>query len=126
MNDKSSSQPNATVCMDVIETLRELADEDTPDFLKDLIDSFLDDAPERLEAIRAGIQANDLATVLQASHALKSSSANLGALQLSNLCGVIEAQARRGNIASLEEKRIEAQAEFQNVRREMTSLPDCI
>jgi HPt (histidine-containing phosphotransfer) domain-containing protein len=82
--------------MDAIETLRELGGEDDPGLLGELIAIFLEDAPGRLREIEQGFAAGDGARVESAAHALRSSSANLGALTLSHLATRIESLARSG------------------------------
>jgi len=44
--------------------------------------------------LRKGVDANDASIVQKAAHSLKSSSANLGALQLAQLCKELENRAR--------------------------------
>lgn len=62
-----------------------------------MIDLFLTNAPQRLAAAREGEQRGDLKAVEQAVHSLKSSSGNLGAMELMELAGRIEelAEARQ-------------------------------
>jgi HPt (histidine-containing phosphotransfer) domain-containing protein len=70
----------------VIQSLRDLGGEDEPELLSELIEIFLDDAPMRMEDITLGLASGDLARVERGAHTLKSSSANIGALGLSDLC----------------------------------------
>ena len=85
------------VDVDVLDTLRELADEDTPDFFTDLIQSYNDDAARLGRELLEAIDANDVELVARTAHTLKSSSGNIGAGNLANLCSAIEAQARSHN-----------------------------
>lgn len=124
MTDDQVKDPVPSVSMDVIEELRELADEDTPEFLKELLHSFLADAERHLESMQIGLDEGDLPKVMHASHTLKSSSANLGALGLSAFCKTIEIGSRDGIREGLAEAITGGQAEFEKVRQEMTALPD--
>ena len=63
-------------------------------FLAELIDAYLDDTPNRLRRMCAAIEIGDTAVCGQEAHTLKSSSANLGAVELSNLARHIETAAR--------------------------------
>ena len=62
------------------------------------IASFLADAPDRIEAIRATHAAGDAAGLASASHALKGAAANIGAAQLEELARAIESFAQEGHL----------------------------
>ena len=74
-----------------------------PRLLSEMIALYLKSAPERLSAAAAGVAAGDTAAVENALHALKSSSAQLGAVGLSRLCEEGEAIARTGRLESIAE-----------------------
>jgi two-component system sensor histidine kinase/response regulator len=78
----------------VIQGLRDLGGEDEPELLEELIDIFLEDAPHRMKDISEGFVAGDLGRVERGAHTLKSSSANIGALGLSEICRQIVERAR--------------------------------
>ena len=79
----------------VLDGLRELAGEDDPGLVAELIGLFLQDAPERIKDIERALSTGDLELLERAAHTLKSSCANVGALGLSDLCRRIEETARR-------------------------------
>ncbi|MBY0524532.1 MAG: response regulator [Gemmataceae bacterium] len=62
-------------------------------FLHEMIGLFLESAPQRLDAMRAGLRADDLNAVERAAHALKSSAGNLGLEAAYALSGEIERQS---------------------------------
>ena len=64
-----------------------------PGFLERLIAAYLDEAPKHVTGIKVGIAAGDQDAVKIAAHTLKSSSANLGAIRLAELCQSIESAA---------------------------------
>ncbi len=64
-----------------------------PDLLLKMVDSFLKQVPQRIEAIRGGLAGGDLSAVHIAAHTLKSSAAQLGAEEMRGLCAEIEARA---------------------------------
>ena len=61
-----------------------------------LIDLFLGDTPELLARIEAAVAANDSQELAAAAHALKSSSATLGAIQMRDLCLQLEQMGHAG------------------------------
>lgn len=66
--------------------------------LGEMISLFLSAAPERISAARAGLEAQDAKATEMAMHALKSSSAQLGALRMQRLCDRGETLARAGSL----------------------------
>ena len=122
MTQNPSEPP--TLDRSAIDELRELVDEDTPDFLTDLLDSFLTDARQYLAALESSNQAGDTAGVMAASHTLKSSSANLGAMKLSEFCSQIEAISRMHSLSGVPPLIQAAQNEFIIVQKEIADLPD--
>ena len=83
----------------VIQGLRELQEENEPDFLTELIDIYLEDASVLVSEIEHKTQTGDLGGVRQAAHTLKGSSGNLGALVLSKICYEMELCAKNGDLA---------------------------
>jgi len=65
-----------------------------PDFVCQMIDLFLEEAPERLAAARSAASAGNLIAVSDAAHSLKSSALNFGATALGGIAGKIELQTR--------------------------------
>jgi CheY-like chemotaxis protein len=88
----------------VLHELREIMDED---YLA-LLQTYLRNAPQLVEQVREAIDRSDVEAMVLPVHSLKSSSANVGALQLSELAREAERLARDGNLA-------EAKAAFQAV-----------
>jgi PAS domain S-box-containing protein len=79
----------------ILASLRELQSADQPDVLGELIDVFLTDARDQIEALRAAIACGDAAAIERAAHRLRGSSANLGATTLAAHCAELEALGRR-------------------------------
>jgi len=59
-----------------------------------LIDAYLDELPLVAAALREALESDDRESLHRAVHTLKSSSANMGALRLSQLCGDLEDRSR--------------------------------
>jgi HPt (histidine-containing phosphotransfer) domain-containing protein len=66
--------------------------------LGQMIDLYLEAAPERMAAARAALEAADAPAVEMALHSLKSSSAQLGAFRMQRLCERGEREARAGTL----------------------------
>ncbi len=92
--------------------------------LGEMITLYLEAAPERLRAARTGLETSDIKATEMALHALKSSSAQLGAMRMQRLCERGEALARSGTlenvaglVSSLEEEFPRVQDWLERARR---------
>ncbi|MCP5152020.1 MAG: response regulator [Chromatiales bacterium] len=86
----------------VLAQIRALEANGAKGLLGRLVTAFVSSAQTDVDAVTAGAAAADLEVVRAASHRLKSSSANVGAMRLSALCREVEARARAGEAAELE------------------------
>ncbi|MBD1813360.1 response regulator [Microcoleus vaginatus DQ-U2] len=123
----SSVQPGADSPIDfhILQNLRELDDDEDPDFLGEIIKIYLEDAPQHLETIKEAIFLGDADSLKLASHTLKSSSANLGAVSFSAVCKELEYMGRVAvesggeqvfDVSTARDRLLEAQAEWEKVR----------
>lgn len=117
ISEKRSSA--GVIDFSVIAELRGLRSSTNPDFFNLLIDLFIEETPHRLEAIRVAIKGSDPAAVAQQSHALKGSSAHLGAVRLAELCAILEEQGRAGSIGG-------APALFSGLEEEFASVREAL
>ena len=69
-----------------------------PKMLCAVISIYLNDSPVLIERLGETLNAGDAEGVAQAAHALKSASANLGAMRLAEMCGQVENIARRNSV----------------------------
>lgn len=81
-----------------LEKLRQLGGDD---FVRRMIDLFIDYAPKRLAAARAGEQAGDLVAIAKGVHPLKSSAGQIGARRVQELAAQIETLAMAQEAAAL-------------------------
>lgn len=82
----------------ILKNLRDLAGPETPGFVAELADTYLNDLPQRLEAIRAAVNGRNAGALTQAAHALKGSSGNIGARRIQKLCLLLEEAGRSGSL----------------------------
>jgi len=88
------ARPTAPIDLAVLEGFRELQEPGGADIVTEFIDLFLADLAPRLIAIREATTLGDAEPVRAAAHALKSSSAYVGALELSRKCTELEVAAK--------------------------------
>ncbi|MGH2401139.1 MAG: Hpt domain-containing protein [Candidatus Limnocylindria bacterium] len=85
----------------VLEELRASVGGDTA-FVRDLIEAYLADSAGQLEAIEAALAADDAEALVRPAHTLKSSSATVGAMDLSALARTLEMAGRAGSLGDAE------------------------
>lgn len=104
-------------------TYREMRDRMEED-ADEILSLFLEGSPQRLEEIAEGERLGMTDRVIEAAHALKSTSAVIGALRLSRICAIIEEDLRSGrkleDIALLSRG---AQAAFEGAVAEIKAGP---
>jgi len=127
LSDHSGTRHGATpepIDPAVIEALRELGGAEDPGLLVELIDLYLQDAPQRMAEIEQSLASGDWKLLERAAHTLKSASANIGALALSEVCRELECQARRRDpqhCTSLYERSVEDLALVASALRKLRS-----
>ena len=65
------------------------------EFIRELIDVFLDDSPRQLDALRRAVENRQVQDVAETAHRLKGAGSNMGAESLSALCGRLEEAGRQ-------------------------------
>jgi CheY-like chemotaxis protein len=95
------------------------------EYLVELIDSFLEDAPQLLAELERSFENGDAAGVHRVAHSLKSNGADFGAIAFSDLCKELEMMGRDGMIDDAGELVAQIETEYgrvkdalQTVRRE--------
>lgn len=94
------------------------------DDLNQIIDLYIVDVPQDLEKMRQALASNDLTTAHRLAHSLKSSSANLGAMQTSALAADLEHSIKDGetDIELLTKKLDALTVSFDQTRTMLESL----
>jgi HPt (histidine-containing phosphotransfer) domain-containing protein len=96
--------------------LRELAGADTA-LLRELVQTFIDDAAARVSLLSEAAARGDVATVGRLAHTLGGSSLGIGAGRLAAMCRTIETQAGAGALTDAPELLAELAAELAAVTR---------
>lgn len=100
----------------VVHGLRELREPGQPDPVAELIDLFLADAPNRLQALTGAVGDNDAGRIKAAAHALKGSAINLGAQRLAGCCAALESNAREGRLDDADQRLNQIKRELEQLR----------
>ena len=86
------------------------------EYLVELIDAFLEDAPQLLSQLRVGFEDSDASTLTRAAHTLKSNSAEFGATNLYHLCKDLEAMGKAGTLDDVAQLVVQAETEYERVK----------
>lgn len=86
------------------------------EFVDELIDTYFADASVQLMAMQAAASSGDAAALVRPAHSLKSSSANVGAMALADICRALEAVARTGVVPDMTERVADCDQAFADAR----------
>ena len=114
--------PGAVLDLAVLDELRSLGGEEAPELVAEIINTYLEDAPARLRAMQTAVSSRDLDTLCQAAHAMKSSSAYLGATSLSAIFQEIEMIARGRSAGDVRLHVERCLAEFERVKAALKAI----
>jgi len=95
-NDNTAT--NGTLDRAALDALAAATPKDPGSLVTKVIGLYLEHAPGLVENIREALSSNDCDAARSAAHRLKSSSANVGAVQLSAQCKALEDAARNGSV----------------------------
>ena len=79
-------------------TFEELKQMSGEDFIDELIDAFLDDAPNMISNMETALAAGDADSLRRNAHSLKSNANTFGAVELGLLARELELMARENNL----------------------------
>ncbi|MGH2977408.1 MAG: GAF domain-containing protein [Gaiellaceae bacterium] len=96
-NGDGPSEPVEFVSLDdgALKNLRDLGGDE---FLGEVIDAFLADAPELIATLRSSLDGRNAEELRRGAHTLKSNGATLGAEEFAELCRTLEQRAKVGEL----------------------------
>ncbi|HEV2700412.1 MAG TPA: response regulator [Steroidobacteraceae bacterium] len=90
--------PASVLDEQALRQIRSLRQPGGPDLLKKIVNLYIGNSRTLIDSLREAVIRTDPVGVAQAAHSLKSSSANLGATALAQLCAQLEATAKSGKL----------------------------
>ncbi len=100
----------------VLAGLRELQEEGDPDIVAELAEVFFEDAEVRLADLGEALERADAGSIERSTHALKGSSANLGATGMARICAKLQEAGASGDLVGAAELLGQLEEEFGRVR----------
>ncbi|WP_457671122.1 EAL domain-containing protein [Thiolapillus sp.] len=97
--ESTQSEENSLLNPAVLQQLRSLEQTTGRNVLKKVVDHFLHQAPEGMKKLREALENEDAEQLQFLAHSMKSASANLGAIALSNQCRKLEEAAGNNDLS---------------------------
>ena len=97
-----NTPPNIQLDHASLNALKDLADEDDPDFFSHLVQKYLETGEKQFQRLADAISAQNYMEIMMIAHQMKSNSASFGAMTLADLCAFLEKSAKEGNMISIE------------------------
>jgi len=79
-------------------TFEELKQISGEDFINELIDAFLDDAPNMIQNMQSALETKDIESFRRNAHSMKSNANTFGAMELGMLAKELEFMAKENNL----------------------------
>ncbi len=105
---------NSPIDPEALAALRELNPDD-PAFLRELIDVFLEDVPQRFAELEKSLATSDAVLLTRAAHTIKGSCSNFGAGELGRIAQTMEQQGKAAAFADAAATFPTLRAEFERV-----------
>jgi len=105
-----------------IDLLKKIQQPGKPDVLERLFTSFQKSSREILQSLHRAAANNDIEILSQSAHSLKSSSANFGAMRLSDLCRELEFSVKENRVTNPVQSVQEIETEYAAVAAELQQV----
>lgn len=105
-----------------IETFDELKQMSGEDFINELIDTFLEDAPQMIEEMKTALESGDVDTFRRAAHSMKSNAATFGANDLAVLAKELEMLGRENKLIETGDRLKSMEEAYESARDELKGL----
>ena len=111
--------PNTQIDLAVFDELKQASG---ADFIVELIDTFLDDAPKLISEMKSALKASDADAFRRAAHSLKSNAATFGAGHLAEQARSLEMLGKEGRLDQVGDGVRDVEATFAVVASELKGL----
>jgi len=105
-------------------TFQALKEMSGADFMPELIDTFLDDAPRMLDELRRSLRAGDVEAFRRTAHSFKSNCRTFGANQLAEEARELEFMARENRLADVGDKLERLTTDYAEIAEALKGLRD--
>jgi len=121
-SEEETVKHETPIDVSVLNELRETVGAGDEEMFNELLSIYLDDAPNLIAEMEKAYEMKDVEKLTRSSHTLKSSSATIGAMDLSTLCKQVEHASREGKIDNLDEKIEMIKQEYERVKEALKQV----
>ncbi|QTA84292.1 Two component system histdine kinase, HAMP domain-containing [Desulfonema magnum] len=114
---EESPRLSCPVDSDILDEIRFIEKQGSPNFMRQIIGTYLRDSAKLLQAIREAVSQNDSDAIREIAHSFKSASGNMGATGLASLCKEMEDMGRANMTEAAGELLPKIEAEYERVRK---------
>lgn len=111
--------PNSEIDLTTFDELKRMSG---ADFMDELVDTFLDDAPKLLDQLKSALRQNDADSFRRAAHSIKSNGATFGAHHLAELAKELELLGKEGRLGEAGDRLGQLETTYQIVAAELKGL----
>jgi histidine phosphotransfer protein HptB len=111
-----------SIDLDAIANLKDLNPEDGGEFLREIVNIYIEDTPKRIDDLKSCLASGDLKSFIRAAHTIKGSSSNVGAQVLKGIGERMEHVSKTEGLNSAAPLLADAEAEFAKVTIELRRL----
>ena len=105
-----------------VTTFNELKQMSGEDFINELIDTFLEDAPQMIAEIKAAHASSNAEVFRRAAHSMKSNAATFGASQLAALAKELEMLGKENKLSEIGDQLQALEEAYASVQSELKGL----
>ncbi len=106
----------------ILDSYRELMEDEADEFIADILNSFYENSTELLKTLRDSIVQGQPSEFVRAAHSFKSTSATVGAEELSALAADLEKKGKSGEINDLAPAIDALQKAYESAKEELQKL----
>ncbi len=118
----AQAEVRTAINLRALDSIRALSKDGGDALVHKVISAYVDDTPQQLATLRTAIAGIDPEQLRRAAHSLKSSSANVGALALAQLCKDMEQLGRADSTEGASHILRDMEREFQCVRDSLSAI----
>lgn len=112
-----------SIDLSMLSGLLYLQEEGEPDVVEEMMSVFLSDAPSLVSDIRNAVERSDAESLSMAAHRFKSSSFQMGAARMGELCLQLENKGEEGELSGTKELFVELEQEFEVFQKIVATKP---
>ncbi|OQX65026.1 MAG: hypothetical protein B5M51_01950 [Anaerolinea sp. 4484_236] len=105
-----------------LESYREIMGDEADEFIADILETYLSDSINLLATLDEALSSGSVDKFVRAAHTLKSTSATVGAQQVSSLAANLEKRGQSENLSDLASDTVQIRKEYEQAAAQLKEL----